>query len=148
LYRKHVQVRFGMWMGAVMPQFTPWDEIFHTRSGSALRKQQQQQQHTSSSSSSGRQQQQQGGAVDWDAFASAGAAAGAAVHLRRLSHPLLLADYLEQRQQLERLARMQSGYSAGSSSSESGSSSSSSSSSGGRKISNRMLGTRKEVLYK
>jgi hypothetical protein len=126
-----LQVRFGMWMGAVMPQFTPWDEIFHTRSGAALRKQQQQQ-----------QQQQQSGAVDWDAVASAGAAAGAAVHLRRLSHPLLLADYLEERQQLERQARMQSGYAAGSSSSnESGSSSS-------KKISSRMLGTRKEVLYK
>jgi hypothetical protein len=135
-----------MWMGAVMPQFTPWDEIFHTRSGSALRKQQQQQQHAGNSSSGRQQQQQQGTPVDWDAFASAGAAAGAAVHLRRLSHPLLLADYLEQRQQLERLARMQSGYSAGnsSSSSEAGSSSSS----GGKKISNRMLGTRKEVLYK
>jgi hypothetical protein len=136
-----------MWMGAVMPQFTPWDELFHTRSGSALRKQQQQQQQQQQPSSSGRQQQQ-GDAMDWDAFASAGAAAGAAVHLRRLSHPLLLADYLEQRQQLERLARMQSGYSAGSSSSSSEAGSSSSSSSSSRKISNRMLGTRKEVLYK
>ncbi|WIA23370.1 hypothetical protein OEZ85_000133 [Tetradesmus obliquus] len=125
------KVRFGMWMGAVMPQFTPWDEVFHTRSGAALRKQQQQQQQGSS-------------AVDWDAFASAGAAAGAAVHLRRLSHPLLLADYLEERQQLERQARM-AGYAAASSSSSEGGSSSSSS---GKKISSRMLGTRKEVLYK
>ncbi|WIA43850.1 hypothetical protein OEZ86_010265 [Tetradesmus obliquus] len=125
------KVCFGMWMGAVMPQFTPWDEVFHTRSGAALRKQQQQ------------QQQQGSNAVDWDAFASAGAAAGAAVHLRRLSHPLLLADYLEERQQLERQARM-AGYAAvGSSSSEGGGSSSS-----GKKISSRMLGTRKEVLYK
>ncbi|KAF6255024.1 hypothetical protein COO60DRAFT_258769 [Scenedesmus sp. NREL 46B-D3] len=136
------KVRFGLWMGAVMPQFTPWDEVFHTRSGAALRKQQQQQHAGGSGSSLGRQQQQQGDAVDWDAFASAGAAAGAAVHLRRLSHPLLLADYLEERQQLERQARMQSGYPAGSGSSSDGAGGSR------KKISNRMLGTRKDILYK
>ena len=36
--------RFSTWIGGVLPEFTPWDQVFHARSAAALRDIQQQQQ--------------------------------------------------------------------------------------------------------
>lgn len=61
-------------------------------------------------------------------------AAGAVVYLRGLSHPLLLADYLAQRQKLELQARLNKNAVGGGS--------------GGRRAGTRLLPTSREAMAK
>jgi hypothetical protein len=130
------KARFGTWLGGVLPDFTPWDQVFQSRSASALADLQQQQAEeaaaaeqdgedvttttTSSSSSSGKKQGRRG-------KGQRRVSAPPAVQLRGLSHPLLLAQYLLQKETLERQLRLKGA------------------SPGGSKP-GRLLGTRKEVL--
>lgn len=159
------KVRFGLWLGGIMPQLTDWDAVMAARppagtpfgsirsggdDGDSSSSQSQLQEQQPSQPQPQQQQQQRGGGGSARqapvkpaiaAAAEAGAAAAAALHLRGLSHPLLLADYRERRGKLEqqiRMARVSGGYGGSSSSSGVGGSS-------GQKK-QRLLPSRKEVM--
>ncbi len=82
------------------------------------------------------------------ASSSGAAGSGWALRLRGLQHPLLQANYLKQRQQLEKEVRLTSGrYSSSSSSGGGGGGGSGSSKTAGKGVmSSRNLGTRREVV--
>jgi len=116
------KARCGMWLDGVLPEFTPWPSVFHARTGAARRRR--------------LAQRQSGGAVDDDEEEAEGAAeerlagggdagedeegefggamdsggeegvGGPVVRLKGLSHPLLLADYLKDRERLQRQLRL------------------------------------------
>ena len=117
------KARCGMWLGGVLPRFNPWPAVFHARQAAAKRRRR--------GAARGGGGGGAGDAFDADADAdgddaAADAAGGAAegggvgsggdggsgdggadedeavVRLQGLSHPLLLANYLRERERLQR----------------------------------------------
>ena len=43
------KARFGIWMGAKLPELVPWEQVFHARGAAARRAQQKLQQHNGGS---------------------------------------------------------------------------------------------------
>jgi hypothetical protein len=127
------KARFGTWLGGVLPEFTPWDQVFQSRSTSALAQLQQQAaedaaaaaeeaEHAPSSNKKASSNRKGKG--------QRRVSAPPAVQLRGLSHPLLLAQYLLQKEALERQLRLKRA--------------STTPGPGGKP--QRLLGTRKELL--
>jgi hypothetical protein len=104
------KARCGMWLGGVLPEFTPWPAVFHARSGAAQRRRAARRQagvggvDSSVEEEEGEGEEGEGGgAMD---SGEEGGTGGPVVRLKGLSHPLLLAGYQKEKERLQRQLRL------------------------------------------
>lgn len=105
------KARCGMWLGGVLPEFTPWEDVFRPRAGAAARR------RAAAAAAATAGQRNSSGDESSDDFtgdvildedddgeraAAGGEDGGPVVRLKGLSHPLLMAGYLKERERLQR----------------------------------------------
>ncbi|KIY99721.1 DNA mismatch repair protein MutS2 [Monoraphidium neglectum] len=98
------KARCGTWLGGVMPQFTPWEDVFRPRAGAAARRRAAAAAWAAGASLSSAEDE--GGDAGDDGGEGEGEAGGPVVRLKGLSHPLLLANFMKSRERLHRQLRL------------------------------------------
>ncbi|KAF5837995.1 hypothetical protein DUNSADRAFT_3588 [Dunaliella salina] len=96
------KARYAIWLDAVLPSLVPWNQVFHARGAGAAK---QRAQAVKAAQESGIVEE--GTPLDDDEGGAGGLRY--AVRLRGLRHPLLLGDYLKEKEQLERALRQAGG---------------------------------------